>query len=473
MTAGPNDVGASFADVIDLGEAQWDADAIPPRRWQRPWPALLASLAVTAVVLMLGGSASPPWRLGPPLWTLPTSPQMMMIVDGALFTSDSGGGVLTARDLSTGEVRWHIDGGAGWVQAVRPGLVAVQIGGDMVETGFVRSPTAHYIETATGREVSVLSGWPILVRTVDPDVMLTGVPVSCGSAAQTDDNGAPRICTDLVAWSLRTGAQRWRLPYDPAAEQVFSRDPQDTFAELTDRGGLTVRRLATGEVISERHIDDWHPADNPQGYQPVELIKGSLYTAHQAQPDGDVTVTAVAITAEGSTWTRSVPPHPHQPDNGGFGLYPCDRWLCLFDGGGWSVLDLASGAPLFAVPVQEALNTPGFGLIARTTNAGTVAAVTTLTDVSSNRVVGTVHGNLRVLSDAATPGRPMIALIDNSQRTFEVALLYPTGVLATIGVIHDVDDCTTDGTVLICTGGSYSPTGHVQGGTRAWQLPVL
>lgn len=470
----PPDPGpASLADVIDLGEARWDDDAIPPRRWRRPWPALLAWLVVAVAVLGLGGSAPGPWRLGPPLWTLPGSPALIL-ADGALFTAD-GGGVMTERDPRTGEVRWHIESGAFWAQPVKPGLVAVQVGGQPLDAGFVSPPTAHYIETATGREVLVLPGWPVAVPTVDPDLVLTEVPASCGladhPADQQPDYGRERaVCTDLVAWSMSTRVERWRAPFEPAADRLYSASGDPLFAAFGQDGQLTVHSLATGAVIARRQVDDWPPVDD-YGYRPVWISGGTLYAARQSGPDEDLTVTALAITVEGAAWTRSLRRHPHEQDNGGLSLNACDRWLCLFDGGGWWVLDMASGAPLFSTPADQNIDTPGFGLVAQSEQSVTGGVVTKLIDVSSGRELETVPGYLRIVSGGRAPGQPSIVLIGNP-RTYDLAVLYPNGVLATIAVIEDVDICATVGTVLICTGGP-DPNGRVQAQTRAWQLPAL
>jgi hypothetical protein len=457
--------------VIDLGEARWDVDALPARRWVRPWPVLVAALVVAAAVLALGGAAPATWRLGPPLWTLPSNPAMV-VIDGVLFTWEPDG-AFVARDLATGTPRWRMEGVLiGNVGAVAPGVLAVGVGGEQTDAGPATPPTVRYMETTTGRELRTLPGWPLLVPTGDPDVVLTEQTVSCGQTL-VSDGPEPGLwsCTDLVAWSLRTGAQRWRLPYDSAADRFYSLvDPRGSFVVITHDGDLTLRDLTTGAVEGGRRIAGWRPSTEPYGYQPVELASGTMYTAYQAEPGGPVIVSALALEPGGSEWTRSLPPHVYAEAQGALSVASCNRWLCLFDGGGTWLLDPATGEPVRGWTTQEGLGTVGFGLLSQTALPGTGATVTTLSEERTGRVVAAVHGDLQVLSDQPGPHGALVALINHTWRAHDIALVYPNGTVALIGVVEDIDACITSADLLICTGAVIDVHGDVQSATRAWRL---
>lgn len=449
--------------MIDLGDARWDVDSVPSRRWVRPWPVLVAAVVTVALVLTLGGSVPAAWRLGPPLWTVPSNPAMA-VVEGLLFMWEPDG-MLVARDPSTGAPRWHIDATPTLnLGTVAPGVLAVAVGGVPTDLGLVSPPAVRYVETASGRELRTLPGWPLLVPTGDPDVVLTEQPVSCGQSLDAS-------CTDLAAWSLRTGSQRWRLPYDPTADRFYSRaDPRGTFVVITHDGELTLRDLATGAVEAGRHITGWQRSTEPHGYPPVEFTGGTIYTADQTEPNGTITVRAFALAPGGTEWTRSLRPYGYQEARAGLFMTSCDRWLCFFDGGGSWLLDPATGEPVRDGPAAEGLGPVGFGLLSQTTAPQTDAAVTTLSDASSGHVVASVHGELAVVSDGPGPHGALIALISHTWREQDVALVYPSGAIARIGVLQDINFCITSADLLICNGAIVDAQGQVQSVTRAWRL---
>jgi hypothetical protein len=390
--------------VIELGDTGQDRPEVPARAsraLRRSRVRLLGAIVVTALVWTLAGAAPSTWRLGPPLWQLTVLPlaggPAVTILGGSLYTWD--GAAVTARDPLTAAPRWRVDVpgmNVAVVDVAVAGVVAIRSNDDPSSSA-PDGETVRFVDAANGRLLLTAPGFASTAPTGDPNVVMVQQRVDAECRGLD-------LCADYVGYSLNTGERRWVVRYDPAA-RVFPDHAAQTIAVLTDEGDLTVRRLATGEVISRGRVP-WHPT-GPISEQPVALIGDTLVTAHF---DGDITLRAIAVGPGGTTWTRQLRSPPGDARSQ-LSLFGCGGPLCLFDGASVREIDPQTGQT--REPAEADVAVPG-------------------------EMIPADEGVYLLIGDSARPRH--------------VARLLPDGALSILGTVADVSQCQVAERLLFCDG---------------------
>jgi outer membrane protein assembly factor BamB len=236
-------------------------------KWETAWPSQFSTPAVSDGVIVIGGGAACACpdegeglgafdlETGKQLWTykpggVPVDglgPNLFesspAIVDGVVFTGESGNGDLHALDLQTGEVKWVFEthGGTFASPSVADGIVYIGSDGSKADPTDT-TPVAFYaVDAETGTE-----RWH-----VDFDAgfsMLAAAPIVAGTVYLAQNN-FERMESLLVALDALTGEERWRTSVPVAA--ASSPFATETLVGLPGQfdGVLNAYNAKTGELV--------------------------------------------------------------------------------------------------------------------------------------------------------------------------------------------------------------------------------
>jgi outer membrane protein assembly factor BamB len=430
--------------VIEL-DLYAPAEPEPRRPSPRPVRYRIAALGVAVLLaLALGGAARPESRLLQAGGSAPmTATGSFLLVGGRLYTFDLRGATLTTTAWSPAPTRrlWSRNdrvlaangesGGIGWYATPTADdgvLLQTDLNATVLDarTGAVRWHRTALISVLRGR-YGLLYDEKYRPDTDYDDGEGTDGPVFYGSDGTL--HVQPPFHTDLRVLDMVTGEQKWTAAYSgKVIATVAPAGPGELLVYADDK--LSLRSAETGAVRLVRTLHALPPSD---------LMYGSPVVGDVVLAAGPGEVTAYSARTLEPLWRR-----PRAADAGA-DPYACVDLLCEYHDADTTVLDPATGKPLWTLDGLSGLRAAGADVYVMGDGQQRVLEV-------RDAATGALRADLRRWDLTVIPqdGAPLvISRPDRGGVAF--TMVRPGGVRQPLGISNSpVTECQNDPRHLVC-----------------------
>jgi hypothetical protein len=441
--------------TIELGEVA-AAEVTPgPELSARGRRALLVALVVIATLFgVAAGRPAQPGLGGPPLWSGTVSLAGFTLGHDSLFSAETNGRVVVARDLRTGRDQWRLDIEALPLQTREVGDGVAAVVTRLPSPEGEHEPLVTLVDARTGHVIGRTAGSMAGPATFGSRLVL--------QHQRTLDTGDCAVwgepCLDVFTVDTRTGSEVGRRSFPIGAVTFLSHvDGRiDAYAAMDAAGLVTVYDAGSGATLDTY---DLKTTNRPY----IVLAPDAMITANRT--DDDLTVTAYRrgpLTPLWSTVLRVRGPQDYP--TWWFSSEGCGPALCVTVDGRTVVLDRATGRTLFEFDGLPAITVAGELLVGyhEDPRNPTESHSVFVLDLRTGVTVATLdHVDGVPWPDSG--GRVLLAQEGKDRTAF--LLLDRSGVSRTLGSVPGFGlHCEAMAATLACS----DPAGIV----RVWPLPL-